>query len=594
MSPRAVLLDADLHRPASDLRDFDGDGRTDFVVLGPEPHANQRTSNKLTTVLTTEDGYAEVMNEAPGIARDGFARDWDGDGDEDVILTDGYTVWIGRNDGSALFSFEELRTIESEISALLARDLDGDGVEELIARTYKEPRNINVHSLVEPFGDFLAAQITGEGVTTFGLGDLDADGTDELVAASDGLVEVFRAGDGFSYEPLGSIESSERVRALDVGDADGDGRAEVYTVEGQRIDLADGTLVASIGPTGIYGYSDAVRVEEGYGTVLLSSSRSLGGPGHLLEATIRDNSSRSGVAYYGERTKLLASGLIDGDDLPDLAFFAHELLGWWSSSSGEVRTMALEESFSDVKFRHVGRGLEAYLWTGVNDGVVSRVRLGDTFDVTALTPDGEWSAAKDSIFADLDRDGVDEWLSYNGVVQIDGTSLTFQPLADEDIVAASDLDDDGLVDLVTTQGIWTGSSGGFSKHSEWSGPDALVGAADVNGDGVGDLYGPGGVAFGGTLPPRLVAAPSGGWSDVVFPYDFDGDGNSEIVDVTFEELTGRISRLSSDAWAPAPQTVLTGQDVQTALVLDLDLDGHLDVVVGVDRGIRVLAGSCAE
>lgn len=167
-------------------------------------------------------------------------------------------------------------------------------------------------------------------------------------------------------------------------------------------------------------------------------------------------------------------------------------------------------------------------------------------------------------------------------------------------VAVGDVNNDGILDLVTTfddaVGIRHGSGsrafGPMLKYST-AGPVALVQVADVNGDGRHDvvaldwasanmavLYGNTG---SGLTPAVYVPAPHGGWNDLKLG-DLNGDGR---VDVVISSLQG----------APLEQTVVVLQRPDGTLdsprfpgyifgpfapkgvgVIDVDGDGAPDIV----------------
>ncbi|MDO8211967.1 FG-GAP-like repeat-containing protein [Conexibacter sp. CPCC 206217] len=199
--------------------------------------------------------------------------DFDGDGDLDAAVgtSDGHVIrWTGS--GSGAFTIAASTPIppavggsaNSSVTDLAVANLNGDGIPDLVA-TYS--RNVALGS------DGYAALVTGSGSTwTVGTrnaflsnpvavaaGDMDGDGIDDLVAADDGLVTdgvtvVLGDGSGGLAPPTDyDVSPLQGPTDVSVGDLD-----------------ADGALDVAVTTTGLAGLVDTVtsRLGRGDGTLL--------------------------------------------------------------------------------------------------------------------------------------------------------------------------------------------------------------------------------------------------------------------------------------------------------------------------------------
>jgi len=252
---------------------LDGAGRDDVVVLvrsgagGTTTRLLAYTSGPTGTLSLT--GTSVSVGRVPASLA---VADFDGDGDLDAAVgtADGHVVrWIG--DGTGGFTIGTTTPIppavggsaDSTVTDLAAANLNGDATPDVVA-TYA--RNVALGS------DGYAALVTSGGGWTVGTrsailsnpvavaaGDMDGDGIDDLIAADDGLIT-----DGVSIAPsngaggLGApvdydITPLQDPTDVSVGDLDADGALD---------------LVATT--TGLLGLVDTVttRLGKGDGTLL--------------------------------------------------------------------------------------------------------------------------------------------------------------------------------------------------------------------------------------------------------------------------------------------------------------------------------------
>jgi hypothetical protein len=236
--------------------DLDADGDLDLVL------AREFAPN----VLLLGDGtgrFADASDRLPQTARDSedvaFA-DVDGDGDLDVLVVseDDRLNELYLNDGAARFTDASAHwPVDGISNALVARDLTGDGVRDLLVGNNGQ----NALLVGDGQGGFVDETLRRlpayDDVTQdLELGDVDGDGDLDLVVANEGPNRLLlNNGSGaFRNAPDGALptrDAPEETREADLGDADGDGHLDLALantrlfVDGadaqSRLLLGDGT-----------------------------------------------------------------------------------------------------------------------------------------------------------------------------------------------------------------------------------------------------------------------------------------------------------------------------------------------------------------
>jgi len=520
--------------------DLNGDGYDDLVVGAPG-------AGRVDVYLGGSAGLSTVPSEsdvssAEGHGRDLAVGDADGDGDADILVSNeeesrGAELLLGDGSGTSFTGTQLLND-----GAVGFFDHDGDGVDTPVTASDDE---IRLHQGAYPF--FSSSQLV---VTdTFWArtqisepGDVDGDGYDDLVVATQSNHTVLLGGSGGSPTVvsvgLGSFDVSEYAS---LGDANGDGRADLLT--GFRL----GYLGLSLDP---------------------------------MAAPIARRWDHQSDGMYHLGGDILDLGDIDGDGFEDVAFSCDQGEpstcvhrggpGGLSSSPSHTFPSLKERAAGDINGDGYGDLVlaqpgELHVHFGGAGGP------GATPDQVLVLPGAPILEGLD-LGQDVDGDGDPDLVivAFTGGSQVVATALS------------------GPAGLATPQ-VLRVHPGPFSSY----GSGGFLGLADVDGDGYADLIaekpdqtdlvwfqgsasGPGGAPIPMGLPG--LDAPS-----VMVSGDFDGDGFADLALST-------LAHLSAGQWAVLHGSPL-GPDTGRFVPLtrrplwagDLDGDGLDDLVTGMPR-----------
>ena len=221
--------------------DFDGDGDIDVVVTNLISLSNAWSysyfANRGDGTFSAKVDY-ETDESPSGI----YGADFDGDGDQDVVVTNkgSHTFSYFANDGDGTFSVKEDYRTGTNPNGVCAMDFDGDGDVDVVTA------NSNyVHggvSYFENYGDGVFSPRTDykvkEGRCPYFIcaADFDDDGDNDVIITNAGgfgfkqqLLSYFaNKGDGTFAEPV-EYETGEEPYGVCAADFDGDNDIDVVT-----------------------------------------------------------------------------------------------------------------------------------------------------------------------------------------------------------------------------------------------------------------------------------------------------------------------------------------------------------------------------
>ncbi|MCB9762948.1 MAG: VCBS repeat-containing protein [Alphaproteobacteria bacterium] len=357
--------DADSDADADPCGDLNCDGLPDLVLVGSYDGADYGVDVRV--FLSTAD--ARVLDAAvrldAGATSAAASADLDQDGYPDLVLAtdrrgsdfavDAYVYWGGPSGyGGADGASDRLALPTQGASALLVRDLDGDGLLDVaFAHRRASSGDYGTDSRVY-WGSGLSARVAGyrvelptEGASALAAGDLDGDGQLDLAFASErqasgGLGStsvIYWGGQGVNHFDASVRTEVDCKAATDVAiaDVDGDGRQDLVLANRQRSNgnyRTDSEIFWGDGTRSFTSGTPTELATEGASALTLAD---LDGDGDLeiLIAQFEDNQGPMGSSQLfvqtGARsftaTELLVDGGhrpavadLDGDGAPDIVF----------------------------------------------------------------------------------------------------------------------------------------------------------------------------------------------------------------------------------------------------------------------------------
>ncbi len=472
--------------------------------------------------------------------------DFNGDGRNDIAVTDGSHVAIYLGSGGGSFAAPTL--YPNPGYGITTADLNRDGILDLLTVfSFQDGGNSYQGFVHVMLGSGLGSFDAGgsyPALVRFPVsaksGDFNGDGIPDVAAVGDLGLDILRgAGDG----SLGTAEhyfAGSYPAALAIGELDGDGRPDILVTSVQEFYSAVGDLIAFL------GRADATfgQPRSGSGHAGSIAGADFNGDGHAdLIAAGRSPDQFTVLFGHGDGTL---------DVGPSYGYV----------SDGPVSVVAgdfNEDSHPDVAISLGYRGMT--------------VRLGDA--------DGSFGSARDLPPA------------YGGILVT----------ADFNGDGHLDLATTGLFDQIV---IWQGRGDGQFGYASapFAGRDqSSIAAQDLDGDGFPDLIvsareasnGPGGFSFlrnlagHGFAPPAYIL-----WSQQVPAAigigDFNDDSIPDVVTASGPALVGDISVFPGigDGTFGARRSFEAGCSPATMAVQDLNHDGVADIVAGDSVGYSLV------
>ncbi|HEY8377421.1 MAG TPA: VCBS repeat-containing protein, partial [Nannocystis sp.] len=521
---------------------------------------------------------------------------------------------------------------EGHARQLASADLDGDGLEELVALVVdgEEASLVIAPPDGEGWGALDVRALSGLkamlGKDPFaeaglGLGELDQDGAiDGVLVARDAIVRLYDlAADG---PP--EIDPDARVRGADVvavAQVDGDGLVDVVYGKSGKFSVA---LAQADG---------ALRVQASYGEPIEASALSVE-PTELrviaAQAAVRGISilapgigpslGRDGIFHAPEGFATLKTGDVDGDGVTDVVVgelprdFGGGVSVLWGRGDGPPRVATGKFLFWTTGVLGVGEldgrpggeilavslfGFQVLSFVDGRLEVLDEVRV-DEFDVLAgatLARPGEvddivmFVGAGDRLrvraWPRAAADALHSW--EESVVLWEGPRRSTSPFdAWPAWMIPADFDGDGFTDVAVSAGegepvrvVW----GDAERTAPTTELPLVVTRApavgDLDGDGLPELaviteLGVVQVDFSGRSPGEAVVLAEGCAGDWIMLADFEGDGAADLVCWRFTDVLALLRAPGrADAWV----TLRAGSrgDTMSMRAVELDGDGILDL-----------------
>ena len=556
------------------VADVNGDGRPDLVTANEyDLSVSVLVGNGDGSFLTPQTFAAAALPFAVAVA------DVNGDGRPDLVTAnqgDGtVSVLVGNADGS--FQTQQTFAVGPRPVAVAVADVNGDGRPDLVTANYKN----NTVSVLLGNGDgtfqLQKTFAVGGSPDAVAVADVNGDDIPDLIVANryDGTVSVLLGNGDGTFQPQKTNASGPNPIAVAVADL-GNGHRDIITAN-----AAGGTVSVLLG--------------NGDGTFQAQQTFAVG----LLPLSV-----------------VVAD--VNGDGRPDLVVANYlsdtvsVLLGNGDGTFQPQQTFAIGRGPDAVAVADLGNGHPDILAGNLKADTVS-VLLGDgrgafpnqqTLAVgrrptSVAVADVNGDHKPDLITADY-RDSTVSVLLGNG----DGS---FQPRQAFPLgkklysVAVADVNGDGKPDLVQTNlhqntvSVLLGNGAGSFQQQQplavGNQPTSVV-AADLNGDGRPDLVTTNSdddtvsVLLGngdGSFQPQHTLAV-GHSPRAVAVADVNGDGKPDLVVANYDDNPavndGAVSVLlgNGDGSFGPQQTFRVGQRPYSVAVMDVNGDGHLDLI----------------
>jgi FG-GAP-like repeat/Immunoglobulin domain/S-layer homology domain len=266
--PRSVPVAVAPHGLAT--ADFDGDGQTDFVAVGPG------FGEFGASVVLNENGSFRTSFSTGVEASAVAAGNFDADNKPDLAFIAFYTLTVMRNNGDGTFSVSDSYA-QTGPTGIVARDLDGDGILDLATAGGELSVFLGVGD-----GTFspLLSQPQAQLASGIAADDFDEDGIPDIILTNAGCcdentdIERLRGnGDGTFQEPTSHFAGPNPI-APRTGDFNEDGHLDLIVAESET------SAVALLIGDGDGGFAPGVGFAIGWPAVDVAVA-DIDGDGHL-------------------------------------------------------------------------------------------------------------------------------------------------------------------------------------------------------------------------------------------------------------------------------------------------------------------------
>jgi len=576
--------------------DVDGDGHVEILVTGTTQYFNG--SGWFTLIAadaTAPSGYREVAfgeAYAAGLSA-ATLLDLRQDGRDEVLagLTDG-TVHAFA--GTALTPAGNA-LVSGAVSQFALADPDGDGERDLVVLS------ANAITLLDPV-TFAQRGSVPYGGAELAIGDVDGDGSDEVVLNTGYVLRLSRSGSDLVADVVWTYPSGSFGIHIGLADVDGDGLPElVAESDWDYLTVFDLDLESPKWQSSQLGDLDAMTLADVDGDGVPDAIVGSGQWGYETAIDLTTQQTLWSVPNPLAGTGHAMVSDVDGDGAPELLWTG----GWDSTGSDALYVYAMSDLVEKFHTQDVTPPFDAVAVTPAVDGFEPRVAFASWKSESGYA-DGivwQWNAMT---LEPLTATAPDTFLSeaWTGLHALAYGNAYDAPDSLELLVGTDRLYD-GAIYLTDAA---TGIVDEQRLYDSGSPINALV-IDDLDGDGhdeiivgnYGEHTGSPGVyvylfdaATGAELWRSISLAGTFGAVTSVAVGDLDGDGVKDIAAIARENGVGE-RHLFQFTGAAHEQWESPNVDYSVAITYDLDGDGRAEVVAGTASGsVVVVDGSSHE
>jgi len=562
--------------------DFNGDGAIDIATADGSDKTISIYPNNGDGTLAPAVQYASASSTGAIVA-----ADFNGDGKTDIAVAHDKAADVGvfLNQGNGTFSAETAFATGDRPKSLTTIDINGDGHIDLVTVSSDDTLN---RLMNDGSGAFLTridqAYSFGKYVAS---ADVNLDGRPDLVVATAYFLSVFLNAGGGEFAP--KIDYPGYVDKFILADLNGDGRADIvgdshdlpacavflnicngsfgpqtnylsptYAIGCVASELTDDGLVDLVG---IANSSSAVYMFENRGQGRFMGTRTHKidySAGSMTSADLNGDSWEDVIVTRGGQLMVFLNDRNGGfslrNDYPMFGSFTKSVAVDVDGDGDTDIAVANSPDYDDFITIFLNNGQGTF-----EDGIDYSTTYRAT-DMIAFDADGDGLIDMARVSAEFDDDKKSLVIATN-VGGYFATSATYPLPADGTCVAAMDLNNDGLMDLVAGYAHWSGDLEGLRVFLNQGGGQFVAGndyvipgaphicrAANMNGNGLVDL-----VIERETGPILMLMGTGNGKFFNVMEVPHSGPvGSMELVDMTGD---GRLDIVLGDAYGESVEII---------------------------------------
>lgn len=213
--------------------DFNNDDKPDVVVT----NFNNSTDGAYVLLGDGDGQFTQRIALSTGASQliwSTATGDLNGDAKQDVVLTNGQSVFVYTNNGSSNFSLSNTYNIAAGAADIALEDVNSDGRLDIVTTSLSDNKISTL--LNDGAGNFGAPTISiggtaNGGYTTFGMADLDGDNKTDIVMTNRdaGTITVMMGNGDGSFEEKSTYSIAGAPSAVTFADLNNDNKLDVIT-----------------------------------------------------------------------------------------------------------------------------------------------------------------------------------------------------------------------------------------------------------------------------------------------------------------------------------------------------------------------------